>query len=201
VRTTKTKDLLIDVARRLFAKSGIEETTMNDIAVASGKGRRTLYTYFKNKEEVLYAVIEKEMDRMSNRLKKVASKDLEPEEKLVQLIYTHLSLIKDAVVRNGNLRAEFFRNIWMVEKSRKVFDRTEVELITRIVMQGIRQGKFDVANIHLSVEIIHYCIKGLEVPYIYGRLGTSISTSRPMVKQVIHRAMAKIPRPDEDSGI
>ena len=85
-----------------------------------------------------------------------------------------------------------------MEKVRKKFDQTEVELIQQIIMQGIRQGKFDVANIRMSVDIIHYCIRGLELPYIYGRLGTSIQASRPMVKQVIHRAMAKIVRPDED---
>ncbi len=194
---TKTKDILIDVARRLFAKNGLEGTTMNDIAVESNRGRRTLYTYFKSKEEVFYAVIEKEMERMSDRLRLVADKDLDPEDKLVQLVYTHLSLIKEAVVRNGNLRAEFFRNIWLVEKVRKRFDEAEIDILQRIVMQGIRQGKLDVVNIQLSVEIIHYCIKGLEVPYIFGRLGTSIQISRPMVKQVIHRAMAKIDRPDE----
>ena len=194
---TKTRDILIDVARRLFAKNGLEGTTMNDIAVESNRGRRTLYTYFKSKEEVFYAVIEKEMERMSNRLRLVADKDLDPEDKLVQLVYTHLSLIKEAVVRNGNLRAEFFRNIWLVEKVRKRFDEAEIDILQKIVMQGIRQGKLDVVNIQLSVEIIHYCIKGLEVPYIFGRLGTSIQISRPMVKQVIHRAMAKIDRPDE----
>ena len=193
----KTREKLVDVARQLFAKKGLDDTTMNDIAVASGKGRRTLYTYFKSKEDVFYAVVEEEMRRMGERLKLVASKDLEPEDKLVQLVYTHLSLIKEVVMRNGNLRAEFFRNIWLVEKVRKKFDQTEVDLITQIIMQGIRQGKFDVTNIRLSVDIIHYCIRGLEVPYIYGRLGMSISVSRPMVKQVIHRAMAKTDRPDE----
>lgn len=196
--TPKTKNKLIDVARRLFAKNGIDGTTMNDIAIASGKGRRTLYTYFKSKEDIFYAVIEMEMERMSERLRTIADKELEPEDKLVQLVYTHLSLIKETVIRNGNLRAEFFRDIWLVEKVRKTFDRTEVEILQKIIMQGIRQGKLDVVNIQLSVEIIHYCIKGLEVPYIFGRLGNSIQMSRPMVKQVIHRAMAKIDRPDED---
>ncbi len=195
--TPKTKNKLIDVARRLFAKNGIDGTTMNDIALASGKGRRTLYTYFKSKEDIFYAVIEMEMERMSERLRTIADKELEPEDKLVQLVYTHLSLIKETVIRNGNLRAEFFRDIWLVEKVRKTFDRTEVEILQKIIMQGIRQGKLDVVNIQLSVEIIHYCIKGLEVPYIYGRLGMDISTSRPLVKQVIHRAMAKLDRPDE----
>ena len=155
--TIKTRNKLIDVARQLFAKNGLENTTMNDIAIASGKGRRTLYTYFNNKDEVFYAVVEQEMEHMSNRLRLIADKELEPEDKLVQLVYTHLSLIKEVVMRNGNLRAEFFRNIWLVEKVRKTFDQTEVDLIQHIIMQGIRQGKFDVANIRMSVDIIHSC--------------------------------------------
>ena len=53
---SKTRTRLVDVARGLFAKQGLENTTMNDIAVASGKGRRTLYTYFKNKEDIYFAV-------------------------------------------------------------------------------------------------------------------------------------------------
>ena len=39
---SKTRQLLVDVARQLFAKKGLENTTMNDIATTSGKGRRTL---------------------------------------------------------------------------------------------------------------------------------------------------------------
>ena len=188
----KTRKLLIEVARGLFAKNGLENTTMNDIAVASGKGRRTLYTYFKSKEDVYYAVIEEELDRMSDRMKEVAAKVIDPEDKLVQLIYTHLSLIKEAVHRNGNLRAEFFRNIWLVEKVRKNFDQTERELITKVLTQGIRISMFDVANIRLSVDIIHYCVKGLEVPYIYGRLGEGgPAHSRPIVQRIIHRALSK----------
>ena len=37
-----TRDKLIDVARVLFAKKGVENTTMNDIAQAASKGRRTI---------------------------------------------------------------------------------------------------------------------------------------------------------------
>ena len=46
---SKTRQKLVDVARQLFAMKGMENTTMNDIAVASGKVRRTRYTYFKSK--------------------------------------------------------------------------------------------------------------------------------------------------------
>ena len=52
----KTREKLIDVARQLFVHKGVENTTMNDIAAASDKGRRTIYTYFKNKLDVLFRV-------------------------------------------------------------------------------------------------------------------------------------------------
>ena len=53
----KTRDRFIEVARSLFARKGVENTTMNDIATASDKGRRTIYTYFKSKREIFNAVI------------------------------------------------------------------------------------------------------------------------------------------------
>ena len=51
---SKTRDMLVDVARQLFARMGVDNTTMNDIAQASRKGRRTLYTYFKKQERDLF---------------------------------------------------------------------------------------------------------------------------------------------------
>ena len=190
---SKTRQKLVDVARQLFAKNGMENTTMNDIAMASGKGRRTLYTYFKSKEDVHTAVIESELERLSDRLDEVAAKRTRPQDKIIELIYTHLNMIKETVVRNGNLRAEFFRNIWMVEKVRKNFDEDEIELFRKVYAEGKDDGEFDIENIDLVADITHYCIKGLEVPYIYGRLGHGMTeeTSKPLVAKVVYGALGK----------
>ncbi len=190
---SKTRTKLVDVARQLFAKKGLDDTTMNDIAVASEKGRRTLYTYFKNKEEIYFAVIEAEMERLTETIKEVASVETDPIDRIVEIIYTHLRLIKEAVLRNGNLRAEFFRNIWMVEKVRRHFDQTEVELLSNTLNQGVSMGVLTVDNIPLAVDIIHYCTKGLEVPYIHGRLGEGMGedVSRPMVRKIVERALGR----------
>lgn len=190
---SKTRQKLVDVARQLFAKNGLENTTMNDIAIASGKGRRTLYTYFKSKEDVYYAVIETELERLSDKLDEVAAKKIRPQDKIIELIYTHLNMIKETVVRNGNLRAEFFRNIWMVEKVRKNFDEDEIELFRKVYADGKAEGEFDIENIDLVADITHYCIKGLEVPYIYGRLGHGMTeeSSKPLVAKVVYGALGK----------
>ena len=190
---SKTRQKLVDVARKLFAKNGLENTTMNDIAVASGKGRRTLYTYFKSKEDIYSAVIASELERLSDKLDEVAAKKIQPQDKIIELIYTHLNMIKETVVRNGNLRAEFFRNIWMVEKIRKNFDEDEIELFRKVYADGKADGEFDIENVELVADITHYCIKGLEVPYIYGRLGHGLTeeTSKPLVAKVVYGALGK----------
>ena len=183
----------MDVARQLFAKNGVANTIMNDIAQASGKGRRTLYTYFNRKEDVYNAVIESELERLSDKLDEVAAKKIRPQDKIIELIYTHLSMIRETVVRNGNLRAEFFRNIWTVEKVRKNFDEDEMEIFRKVYAEGVAEGEFDLEDIELVADITHYCIKGLEVPFIYGRLGHGLTeeSSKPLVAKVVYGALGK----------
>ena len=94
---SKTKARLVDVARQLFAKMGVENTTMNDIALASKKGRRTLYTYFKSKDEIYLAVVESELDILSDMMKRVADKDISPDKKIIEMIYTRLDAVKEVV--------------------------------------------------------------------------------------------------------
>lgn len=190
---SKTRQKLIDIARQLFAKNGVANTTMNDIAVASGKGRRTLYTYFNSKEEVYSAVIESELERLSDKLDEVAAVKMRPLDKVIELIYTHLIMIRETVVRNGNLRAEFFRNIWMVEKVRKKFDDYEIDLFRKVYQEGKADGEFDIDDVNLVADITHYCIKGLEVPFIYGRIGHGLTeeASKPLVAKVVYGALGK----------
>ena len=174
---SKTRQKLVDVARQLFAKNGLENTTMNDIAVASGKGRRTLYTYFKSKEDVYYAVIESELERLSDKMDEVAAKKIRPQDKIIELIYTHLN----------------FRNIWMVEKVRKNFDEDELEIFRKVYTEGKAAGEFEIDSVELVADITHYCIKGLEVPYICGRLGHGMTpeTSKPLVAKFVYGALGK----------
>lgn len=168
---------------------------MNDIAANSGKGRRTLYTYFRNKEEIYAAVIETELERLSERIDEVACIEAEPEQKVLTLIYTHLSVIKEVVTRNGSLRAEFFRNIWLVEKVRRQFDEEERNILRRVLEEGIARAKFRIDNVNLMADIIHYSVKGLEVPYIYDRLGEGLTDAdtRPIVMGIVRRALGMNP--------
>lgn len=187
----KTRAKLVDAARQLFAKKGVEATTMNDIALASKKGRRTLYTYFKNKDQIYMAVVESELKMLSDTMDKVARKPIVPDKKILELIMTHLDIIKMAVYRNGTLRADFFRDIWRVEAMRKYFDNNEIKLFREVLKEGKDQGLFDIDNVEITADILHYCIKGIEVPYIRGQIGEDLDdeTGWRYVSKIVYGAL------------
>ncbi len=189
---SKTRDNLVDVARRLFAKAGTENTTMTAIAQAAHTSRRTLYTYFKSKEEVYMAVVESELELLSEKMRRVGDEvDVAPDLKLMEMIYTRLDGIKESVYRNGTLRADFFRDIWRVEKVRKRFDATEVQLFKEVLREGMEKGAFLIDDLEMTAEIVHYCVKGIEVPYIRGQIGAhlDIDVKRGYVARLVLRAL------------
>ena len=190
---SKTRAKLVDIARQLFARNGVNETTMNDIAVASQKGRRTLYTYFKSKEEIYMAVVESELEMLSEALEKVASEKISPDLKILKMIETHLDTIKLIVRRNGTLRASFFRDIWRVERVRRKFNLNEINLFRQILIEGKEQGLFNVDNVDILANILHYCIKGIEVPYIRGKIGEDLEDKKgwEYVARIVYGALGR----------
>ncbi len=107
------------------------------------------------------AVVESELEMLSDAMEQVAKKDITPDEKILKLIETHLDSIKMVVYRNGTLRAGFFRNIWRVEAVRKNFDAKEIKLFKQVLAEGKDKGYFfDIDNVDIIADIVHYCIKG-----------------------------------------
>lgn len=188
---SKTKKNLIDVAQQLFAKKGVENTTMNDIAEASQRGRRTLYTYFSSKYDIYKAVIESELNVLFTRLEEVIKRDIPADEKLILLAFTRLSAIKEVVTRNGTLRANFFRDIWQVENVRKEFDRKEIRYLEGIIQDGCNTGIFWLKNVKQTAVILHYAFKGLEVPTIRGtlKLDYNKKEDREIISDIVFKGL------------
>lgn len=181
---SKTREKFIEVARQLFARKGIENTTMNDIASASDKGRRTIYTYFKSKRDIFNAVIECETDKLLESLRQIADMPGNPEEKLRQYVACRFETMKGIVLRNGSLKAGFFRDVRKVDRARKVISSKEIEMLRRILQQGQDENVFNIDDIPARAVIITHALQGLDVPYIRDSLADREISKATMVKYV-----------------
>ncbi|MDL2297148.1 TetR/AcrR family transcriptional regulator [Bacteroidales bacterium OttesenSCG-928-C03] len=146
----------------------MKNTTMNDIAVLSKKGRRTLYTYFKNKNEILDAIISEELDCVVRTISEVMEKEMDPIDKFVAYIVTRMNVMREVVQRNGSLGADFFKDVIRVELCRRKLERIEIDHLKTILQEGRQKGVFNFSNIDQVAIFTHFVIRGIDVPYIRG---------------------------------
>ena len=142
---SKTRERLLDVARQLFASNGVERTTMNDIATASDKGRRTIYTYFKNKKEIYDAVIEREADAIVKRFRDIVCSDLEPVEMLQAYIRARFDVVDETI--KASTTSQLISYITLdhkrLERIRLLAVEKERGLFHSMIENGIARGVFD----------------------------------------------------------
>ena len=183
---SKTRERFIEVARQLFARKGVENTTMNDIASASDKGRRTIYTYFKSKREIFNAVIASETEELVSRLKKIVYMNLPPQEKLERYIDCRFETMSEIVSRNGSLRAGFFRDVRKVDRARKLITDKESALLEAILKEGVIQGVFKINDLKGASLVITHTLHGLDVPYVRDNISKEGVTQEQLKKYITH---------------
>lgn len=162
----KTRDKLIEIARQLFAHKGIENTTMNDIASASDKGRRTIYTYFRSKRDIYNAVVKTESDKIIDKLSAIVAQPIDPQQKLMDFIFARFEAIKESVSRNGTLKAGFFRDVRKVDRARRSNTTSEANMLKQILLEGVNQGVFHIRHVEQTAMVMLLSLQGLDVPYI-----------------------------------
>ncbi|MCP5119381.1 MAG: TetR/AcrR family transcriptional regulator, partial [bacterium] len=57
IRLENTRRTILDAARKVFARDGIEAATMQDIAAEAGYGAPALYNYFPSKDEIVDVIL------------------------------------------------------------------------------------------------------------------------------------------------
>jgi TetR/AcrR family transcriptional regulator len=69
------RNLIIDAAEKVFFSKGVETATMDEVAHVAEYSKGTLYLYFKNKDELFLAIMERALSHLSQRFMKVLESD------------------------------------------------------------------------------------------------------------------------------
>jgi AcrR family transcriptional regulator len=84
------REQILDGAQTVFMNLGFDAASMNDITREAGVSKGTLYVYFKNKEDLFAAIIERQKLRIFGMLQEVLERKLPVAETLYDfgLIFT-----------------------------------------------------------------------------------------------------------------
>lgn len=164
----KVRESIVNVARDVFAKYGYNKTTMDDIAHTARRGKTSIYYYFRSKEEIFRAVIEKEAALLVSKLKKAIMSVDDPEEKLRIYVYSRMNTFRDLSNFYVALKDELLDHLEFIEEIRERYDKMEIQIITDIFEQGINKNLFKIEDVEYTAVTIITVLKGFELPlYVY----------------------------------
>lgn len=157
-----SKEAILNQALTIFGRLGFHKTTMADIAEASKRGRRTIYTYFKNKEEVYEAVVEREIKRIIQELKVDLENINSVNDKFANYIDSRIRAIIKLTKDYDALRIAFLSNYKWVERMRKQLDQEEKAILNHLFSLPDASKEFNIPDKETTIKNITLMIKGVE---------------------------------------
>ena len=148
------KEAVINTARDLFQKYGYKKVSMDEIAKTSGVTKKTIYTYFKDKDSMFLYLIEEELQKMKRKIEKKNNRDLPFIEVVATNLYDMLIFRKNSMlistiskeIKNGNDKCCDFL---------KVYDDEILSYIEKKINLEIKKGNIKKCDAHLTSFIIY----------------------------------------------
>ena len=156
------KKLIITVAEKFFSRFGLNKTTMNEIAKAARIGKATLYHYFASKEHIFTEVIQKESQRLENRLNTVIKEANNPKEQIRVYIITRINYLNNLSNIYSALTDKYLEHYSSIKKFRQDFYDRENKILAKILQTGVDQNVFHEIEIDEIAKLLSLTLRGLE---------------------------------------
>jgi len=142
---------ILQAAKQLFQVHGFRKVTMDDVAKVIGKGRSSLYYYYKSKEEILDAVMDVEIDEMLGAMAKEIDKAINTEGKLYAFFATKLRVLRERrgfySMMDAGMDADEMSNLNKAKHTlhRRIMKKESL-LLHQILDKGIEIGELGTMN-------------------------------------------------------
>jgi len=184
---TTTREQILDAASRLIHVRGFNNTSVDEILKESGVGKGNLYYYFKSKEELGFAILERSLERISTEL---LDKSFSPEKNPWQQIVDFLDSQVDRARQRGctggcmlgnlalelsDIHEEFRRRL------SEAFDRLRARMeatLTQAKGQGTLRSDTDIPR------LAHFIVAGFEGAHMMGKLHKNVDVMAGVVEEL-----------------
>jgi AcrR family transcriptional regulator len=155
------KEKIIESAVKIMAQKGYNQTTTRMISKEAGVAVGTIYSNFKNKEDILNKVFEREYKKRIKFIETLYVKEVSNKDKISSFIDFHfeniledLDLAKVLIVESSDLEISHLE--WI-----KKFKIQIPDFFQKILSKGIENGEFRKLDSKIYSVIIFNSIRGL----------------------------------------
>jgi AcrR family transcriptional regulator len=180
---------ILQAAKQLFGIYGLAKVTMDDVAKAVGKGRSSLYYYYKSKDELLDAVLNGELNQVRSAMQEAVNKADTFEAQIRSFFVTKLKVVREKhpffYALGSGMDADSISSF----QKMKVFHhentlKWEGTLLTQILNEGIKADvlkAMEQSEMDTLIFILLSTMHGLKQEM---RLENDVRTIEPVIDQM-----------------
>jgi AcrR family transcriptional regulator len=144
-KAERTKQFIIEKSAPIFNTKGVAGTAMSDIMEATKLAKGSLYVHFESKDELSYAVVDYNLDRLAEKTAAAINKQTTAKSKLLAFVDLYNDPFNPPVVGgcpmlNFGMEADDTNPVIRQKVNKRL--QASPQLITRIIEQGIIDGEF-----------------------------------------------------------
>ncbi|MCC6298956.1 MAG: TetR/AcrR family transcriptional regulator [Anaerolineales bacterium] len=165
------KSQIIGAAEDVFTKKGFNEARMDDIAEETGLSKGTLYLYFKSKDDLIIAILDRMFQREFKQLENLDQDGrtaVETIEKLTALLIKDILGFMRLVPIVYEFLALAFRNKYVQAALKKYINRY-IDILVPIIQRGIESGEFRPVDAREVAIAMGAMIEGTLLLWVYDK--------------------------------
>lgn len=162
LRRRRVRAALVEAGHRIISDKGVDAATMLEIAEAADVGAGTIYGYFKSKDDLAVAVMEKVMRRLAQRIEIVTDTFADP----AQVYAFGVRTVLEAATGDPRWR----RLLNRAEVIADAMFRCMGPFAMRDLANAAKAGRFQIADIEVTWKMATYALIGVSLAVTRGEL-------------------------------
>jgi AcrR family transcriptional regulator len=158
----RKRTAILDAAEQSLARVGYAQLTMERIAEEAGVARRTVYLYFRGKEEAVLGTVDRIVDRVIARLTSLATSQAPAADRLLRMLVERVIIRAESVQGYHQALDGLFASLRapLLERRRAYFAR-EAGLLAAVLREGQRAGEFGAGKAQKTADLLILCTNAL----------------------------------------
>ena len=157
---------ILDTAKKMFARYGLQKTSMDEMARSARVAKATIYTYLGSKDRVYLEVLRREANEIVEKVSFSVAQQVSPEDKLVAFARAKFRHMREAINILNLDREGIDKLLPSAENIRNQFFEREVDIIRSILMEGVGKGIFHLNDVLLAARAIGHALRGFELNWL-----------------------------------
>jgi AcrR family transcriptional regulator len=185
---------VMEAAQQLFQQHGLLKVTMEDVAQAIGKGKSTLYYYYKSKEEIFEAMIDLEMTQVLRHIQLAVDQSITATAQMEAFYTTKTQQIQRKLTLYRTLSRDIRQQGEFLSQLRQQYIQREMAILKRILAHGLETGEFN-ALAKQELDIVAHALAtsthGLEQEMMYERTSDISQAAGKMLLRLLIAGMKR----------